>query len=393
VTFNSNGGGTTAGVTATYGSAMPTITPPTRTDFTFAGYWDSNDDGGSGNQYYKADGTSNMAWNKAGTSTATLYAGWTYTVAYNTNGGSGSVTTKTCAARVVCTFDTAYAGTLNNHTAKSGWATDTTNAAAGTTVDDFPATYTGGNTTVYKAWAYTVTYDTNGGSGSVTAEGCFKGGVCTFDTAYAGTLSPYEKLSGWATSEANAKTGTTITGFPTTYTGGSTTVYKSWYGTVSYDKNGGTLVAGQTAPASQTCYKGGASYTAAAQSPKSFEKANSDYENWIDGATTVNFGQANIACTGNRVWKANWKCDDHSYNDSTAGCTQCPSNTVTTDTPATKISDCYIPKDAKFCDTNCSPQPCQRCMTLGQIFGETQVNPTPGSSGNVCYYNPHDPNG
>ena len=76
--FNQNGGegGQTSNLTATYGSAMPAISGvPTRTHYTFEGYYDGA--GGTGNKYYNADGTSNANWNKNTTSNTTLYAKWT----------------------------------------------------------------------------------------------------------------------------------------------------------------------------------------------------------------------------------------------------------------------------------------------------------------------------
>ncbi|MBO6302969.1 MAG: InlB B-repeat-containing protein [Ruminiclostridium sp.] len=75
VTLNKNNGtGGTASVTATYGSAMPSATMPTRTGYTFAGYYDTNAATG-GTQYYTASGASARNWNK--TSDTTLYARWT----------------------------------------------------------------------------------------------------------------------------------------------------------------------------------------------------------------------------------------------------------------------------------------------------------------------------
>lgn len=76
VTFDKNGGSDgTNSVTATYGSAMTTITPPTREHYDFEGYYDGA--GGTGNKYYNANGTSAATWNKNTTSNTTLYAKWT----------------------------------------------------------------------------------------------------------------------------------------------------------------------------------------------------------------------------------------------------------------------------------------------------------------------------
>ena len=87
VTFDMQyGSGGTASVTATYDSAMPTITVPTRAGYTFGGYYTGMN--GSGTQYYTASGTSASAWGVAGNSI--LYAKWVpreYTLKINPYGG------------------------------------------------------------------------------------------------------------------------------------------------------------------------------------------------------------------------------------------------------------------------------------------------------------------
>lgn len=90
ITLDLQGGsdGSTS-VTATVGSAMPSATMPTRTGYTFGGYF--TETGGEGTQYYKDDGTS--AKNMIIDGPTTLYAKWTpntYTITLNPNGGTGS---------------------------------------------------------------------------------------------------------------------------------------------------------------------------------------------------------------------------------------------------------------------------------------------------------------
>ena len=85
ITFNRNGGppNGTDSATATYGSAMPSATMPTRAGYTFNGYYDA---ASGGTQYYTAAGASARAWNK--TANTTLYAQWTknnYTLTLNLN--------------------------------------------------------------------------------------------------------------------------------------------------------------------------------------------------------------------------------------------------------------------------------------------------------------------
>ena len=72
VTFDKQGGkGGTDNVTATYDSAMPTITIPNRAGLAFDGYY-TEPNGGS--KYYQGNGTSASNWNR--TSDTTLHAHW-----------------------------------------------------------------------------------------------------------------------------------------------------------------------------------------------------------------------------------------------------------------------------------------------------------------------------
>ena len=90
ISFDIEGGtGTITNVTATYGQAMPSKESnlPTKTGYNFGGFWDG--DGGTGTQYYNADGTSKINWNKDVTAAQTLYAKWTvksFTVTWMVNG-------------------------------------------------------------------------------------------------------------------------------------------------------------------------------------------------------------------------------------------------------------------------------------------------------------------
>lgn len=89
VTLNQqSGSGGSSSVQATYGSAMPSATMPTRAGYTFQGYYDAQT---GGTQYYKADGSSAKNWDK--TAAATLYARWnliTYNITYDYAKGNGN---------------------------------------------------------------------------------------------------------------------------------------------------------------------------------------------------------------------------------------------------------------------------------------------------------------
>lgn len=82
ITLNDQGATTpgSTSVTATYDAAMPEITLPEKTGYTFGGYFGAP--GGGGPKYYNADGSSAQKW-KQTASTYTLHAYWipnTYTV-------------------------------------------------------------------------------------------------------------------------------------------------------------------------------------------------------------------------------------------------------------------------------------------------------------------------
>ncbi|MBQ7542697.1 MAG: InlB B-repeat-containing protein, partial [Clostridia bacterium] len=196
VTLNKqSGSGGTSSVTAIYGQNMPTATMPTRTGYTFGGYYTST--GGSGTQYYKANGSSSRTWNITD-ATKTLYAKWTgisYTVAYNGNGNTGGST-----ASSTHTYGTAKNLTANGftRTATVSYSVDGGNAVSASTVSfafknwttkapvtdssETTGSYTGGSYTDIKRW--TVPYST----------GTFESGdkyIIEFDYKTSGTTAPH----------------------------------------------------------------------------------------------------------------------------------------------------------------------------------------------------------
>ena len=83
-----SGSGGSSSIDAAPGSAMPSITVPTRDGYTFGGYYTGKN--GSGTKYYNADGSSATNWVEG--AATTLYAKWTanqYTVTLNKNEGTG----------------------------------------------------------------------------------------------------------------------------------------------------------------------------------------------------------------------------------------------------------------------------------------------------------------
>lgn len=232
VTLN-NQGATTAGTTsvsATYDSAMPGITVPKKTGYTFGGYYTGTN--GSGTQYYTASGASARAWNK--TSATTLYAKWTantYKVTFNANGG----TTPTASKNV--TYDSTY-GTLptpvkDGHTF-NGWYTS---ASGGTQVTSNTKVSITSAQTLYARWSpykYTVTFKNHDGT-TLETKSVDYGGSVTYSGA-----TPTKKadaqytytFSGWDKSLTNIKANTVITAKFTSKVNKYTVIFKNYDGTV-----------------------------------------------------------------------------------------------------------------------------------------------------------------
>ncbi len=246
VTFDRQGGtGGDNGVAATFGLAMPTATAPTRTGYTFGGYYASA--GGTGTQYYTAAMASATNWDVS--ANATIYANWianSYTVSFDKQGGTGgsvnvsatfgsTMPTATAPTRTGYTFD-------GFHTAINGGGTQYYTAAMASAANWGIAS----NTILYAKWianTYAITFDTQGGTGgSASASAAFESAM---PTATAPTLTGY-----------------TFGGYYTAINGGgtqyytdtmasarnwdllaATTLYAKWTATsydVIFDKQGGT---------------------------------------------------------------------------------------------------------------------------------------------------------
>lgn len=150
------------------GLASSKITSPTKTGYTFGGYYTST--GGGGTQYITSGGVmTNNLYKQSGN--RTLYAKWTaktFTVTFDANGGSTSTASKTVT--YASTYGTLPTPTRTGHTF-GGWYTAKsggTKITADTTVSITAAQ------TLYARWTanqYTLTVNPNGGAyaGSTSA--------------------------------------------------------------------------------------------------------------------------------------------------------------------------------------------------------------------------------
>ena len=146
-----SGSGGTVSVNATYDSAMPPATAPTRTGYTFAGYYTSANGGGT--QYYDENMVSVSYWNIT-TNPSTLYANWTantYTLNFDVqNGDALSPSTQSV------TYDAEY-GTLPTPTRHGfsfkGWyTTENGGLETGTEVTGSDIYTIDSNQTIYAHW-------------------------------------------------------------------------------------------------------------------------------------------------------------------------------------------------------------------------------------------------
>lgn len=150
LTYNANEGTcSTASKSVTYGSAYGTLATPTRTGYTFAGW------------YTTKTGDTQVTSSTTCTGNATIYAHWapiTYSVKYNGNGStSGSMSNSSH------TYDTAKALTANAFEkpgyAFQGWATSATGSVKYTdkqSVKNLTST-SGATVNLYAIWSSTYT--------------------------------------------------------------------------------------------------------------------------------------------------------------------------------------------------------------------------------------------
>lgn len=235
ITYNANGGsGAPSAQTKRYGINLSlSTTRPTRTGYDFLG-WGVN--------------TTSVSYNSGGTITSnadtTLYAIWKlkeYTIAYNVNGGSGTIYSQTKTYGITLTLTTLKPTRTGYNFL--GWSTN----SASTT-----ATYTSGSsfttnadTTLYAIWqiqTFVVSYNANGGVNTPSNQTKTYGVTLKLSTIEP-SRSGY-KFLGWSTS-ASSKTPSYLSGANFT-TNATTTLYAVWEQLgIAYMNVNGTFQAGR----------------------------------------------------------------------------------------------------------------------------------------------------
>ena len=239
-------------VTATYNSAMPSITVPTKTGYTFQGYYTGTSGGGT--KYYNSNGTSARNYDMA--YETTLYAYWTpisYSINFNLGNGSwsgSSPTNNTQYDKAInvpaprpptgYTFAGWTSGTnFNSSTAQSGTSSSSTTSWSGSLTKNtyFKNLTASDGVTVtlvanYTANSYTVRFNPNGGTVSQTTKSV------TYDSTYGDLPTPTRtgyNFTGWTLN------GTKITSTTQVKTASNHTLVAQWQAisyTLTFDPNG-----------------------------------------------------------------------------------------------------------------------------------------------------------
>ncbi|WP_345066204.1 InlB B-repeat-containing protein, partial [Leifsonia kafniensis] len=274
VSFDSQGGSTVAAVSVVNGTVIKAPKAPTRTGYTFAGW------------YTKATGGS--TWNFAATVTTdvTLYAHWTvqkFTVTFNAQGGSK-------VAAMSTNYNTAIKApkspTRTGYTF-AGWYTK----ATGGSKWNFTTKVTT-STTAYAHWTVqkrTVTFNSQGGS-TVAA-------VSTnYNTAIKAPKAPTRSgytFAGWYTKA----TGGTAWKFSSKVTANAT-AYAHWTvqkRTVTFNTQGGSKVAAVST-----------NYNTVIKAPKSPTRTGYTFAGWYTKATGGTKWKFSSKVTANATAYAHW---------------------------------------------------------------------------------------
>ena len=235
LTFDANGGSTpTASKSVQYKSTYGTLPTPTRTGYTFSG-WYTTSTGGTkkvASDTYETIGNS------------TLYAHWTantYTIAFNGNGAaSGSMSSQTMTYDQAAEIK-AFSSFVNPGYVFNGWATE-----AGATIPQYSDKEsvinlaTSGTVTLYAVWTaggFSVIFNPTGGTVDVALK------VVNYQSQYGELPTPARSgytFSGWFTSTVG---GTQITATSVFTQTTAQTLYAHWTGksyTVTFDRQSGS---------------------------------------------------------------------------------------------------------------------------------------------------------
>jgi uncharacterized repeat protein (TIGR02543 family) len=320
VIFNSGGGSAVSNGSFTYGGTTAAPTAPTRSGYTFSGWFEASTGGSALTFPYSPSGAADK----------TLYAQWaaiSYTITYAANGATGSVPTE-ANKNITNTFNVAAGSGLT----KSGFDFAGWNDGTNTYLANAVFTVGAANVTLTAQWTkqtYTITYSANGGTGSAsrTSE-TYLYGSAAINLPTVGTLARVGyTFGGW--SETN--NGTALSG---SYTPTQTrTLYAVWSAntySISYNSNGGG-----TAPTTPNSYTTAGS-TVTLPSVGSMAKTGYDFSGWSTTANGTVLSATGYTTSSNVTLYAIWtiKTINVTYSAGVAG-SSAPSVTLPANTSGT----------------------------------------------------------
>ena len=192
VSLNANGG--TAGVssiTVSYDGTYANLPVPTRSGYSFAGWYTASSEGSKVESATKVTTASDH----------TLYAHWSannYTVTYNGNGGSAGSSSK------LVTFGDAYGSLATASRTGYSFAGWYTAASGGTKIESTSTVSTAGNHTLYAHWSvnnytYSIIYRSSNGRSLGSSSATYAFGTTHTITApnYSGYVTPGSQNVAW----------------------------------------------------------------------------------------------------------------------------------------------------------------------------------------------------
>ncbi len=314
VTFDTQGGTVVSGQTVSYNTFAATPATPTRTGYTFDGWFDAAS-GGSEWDF----GTDAI------TDDTTIYAQWTIItnpVTFDSQGGSGvSSQTIDYDGLVVEPVDPTFTGFTFD-----GWF----DAASGGTAWDFGADTVTSPETLYAQWTaitYNVTYDSQGGS-AVSSETVGYNALVTEPADP--TLTGYT-FDGWF----DASSAGAPWDFPSDSVLADTTLYAQWTAidyTVSYSSQGGSAVASETV-----------AFNGMATEPSDPTRPGYTFLGWFDSASGGSVWDfTGTSVSGDMTLYAHWSAIDYTVTFDSQGGSAEAAQTVNYDDLVAEPSDATL---------------------------------------------------
>ena len=214
----------------------------TKTGYTLTGY--SNTSGGSKN--YEVTSTVTGEFIDKNYPSKTVYVVFTantYKIAFNNNGGTGTMDTITCTYDKDCTL-TKNTLTKTGYTF-AGWSKTSDGEIQYTNGSTVKNLATSGSMTLYAKWTantYTITYNANGGSGTMSKTTCTYDTDCTLKAnAFTKTGYTFANWTKDSTTGTGYTAGSTVKNLATS---GNVNMYAKWTTNtykIAYTMNNGSL--------------------------------------------------------------------------------------------------------------------------------------------------------